>query len=155
MPSLEEMDKSIIKGEGGSIIKHIIVVDDFMVELEESRKANRYMRDLVTRRSHHEQLSIIITCQVANPQKFRTISLNCRMFLFFQNKRDRSYLNLISKAYSPEHPGILLEAIKLATLNNKFGYICVDLHSETDAKLALRNFLFPDSSRIDLELYVS
>ena len=82
----------------------IIVLDDMMSEFEDSAEAGRYLKDLYTKRSHHENLTIFTTIQFAFPKKFRTISLNSNILVFFPNSRDKTYINHINRQYCPDFP---------------------------------------------------
>lgn len=146
--SIWEIDENLKKGE-----KTIVLLDDKISDLEFDPKQNRYVRDLFTKRSRHENLGVIVTTQVAFPSKFRAISLNAKYLIFFSNKRDKSFINLVNRQFCPEVKGWLYNALKEATKNNPYGSITLDMNPQCPEVLNVRSHLYIDTQNPNFQIY--
>lgn len=120
---------------------NIIVLDDLMSECVK----NQEVELLFTRGSHHKKLSIIYLNQnmFCQGKSARTIALNCHFIILFQNLRDRSQIQRLGQQLFPGEGRVLVEAYK-DCLQERYGYLVIDLSPHTDHRLRLRTDVFPN-----------
>ena len=89
--SLESMNIEFIQGlpdlnEFNPVIHNMVILDDMMNECEK----NKEIQNLFTIHSHHKNISVFIMTQnmFSKGPCARTISLNCRYLIIFNNPRD-------------------------------------------------------------------
>ena len=124
---------------------NIIVLDDLMNEVVK----NAEMELLFTRDGHHKKLSIIylnqnMFCQGKNA---RTIALNCHYLILFKNLRDCSQIQKLGQQINPGESYLLVEAYK-DCMQEKFGYLVVDLSPNALQDFRLRTKIFPKEDTI-------
>ena len=118
----------------------LFVIDDLMdVVCDDKRVAA-----LFTKGSHHNNVSIIyITQNIFQPGKqSRTISLNTQYYCLFRNNRDRLQINCLGRQMYPGRVKFFQEAYEDAT-KEKYGYLFIDLKTDTPDELRLRTQIFP------------
>ena len=88
-------------------VKTVVVVDDIMVEAEESVTA------LFTKGSHHRNVCVVYLAQnlFHKGKDHRTISLNAQYFVLFKNPQDVSQINHIAKQMYPGHTAFVRERV--------------------------------------------
>lgn len=146
--SIWEIDTNLKDGN-----KTMVIIDDKISEIEFDVQQNRYVRDLVTKRSRHEDLGVIITTQIAFPAKFRGLSLNAKYLIFFPNRRDKSYINLVNRQFCPEAKRWLYDALNASVRNNKYGSITLDMSPDCPEILSVRSDLFIDPHNELFQIY--
>jgi hypothetical protein len=145
VPTLEELQQYLSPN-------CIILIDDFMTTISFDRKCNRFVTDLMTKLSHHMNLGVILTTQVAFPDRFKAISMNCNFQMFFSMRRDPTYSLWVGRQFRPDEPKIIFNALRKATKNNPYGCVVLDLTPETPEFLRIRNALIPDLTQ-DFQIY--
>jgi len=120
---------------------NIIILDDLMTECIK----NNDVELLFTRGMHHKKLSVIYLNQnlYAQGKYSRNITLNTFYLIIFQNLRDRSQIQKLGQQLFPGQGEVLMEAYK-DCMQNKFGYLVIDLAPHTDHQLRLRTEIFPN-----------
>jgi len=124
--------------------KHgILIIDDLM----DSCSNDQRMSDLLTKHSHHKNITVIYIVQNLFPRgKFsRTISLNCHYIVTFKNCRDSLGIStLIQQAFcSKNDRDYAMESFQDAT-SKLYGYLLFDLHPSSSSHLRLRTNIFPE-----------
>ena len=121
----------------------ILIVDDLMGACSN----NQLMSDIMTKHSHHRNITVIYIVQnLFPPGKFsRTISLNCHYIFAFKNCRDSLGIStLIQQVFCSRKDRLhALESFQDAT-DKPFGYLLFDMHPTTPSSFRLRTHIFPD-----------
>ena len=138
LPTEEQVTKWSSTSNSGPII---LVLDDLMEEISRSTPC----QNLVTRLTHHCQLSLFILSQNLFQKGgiYRCLSLNTHYFIFMKTRRDHAQLLYFGRQLFPFRPSLLYSAYIKATENVQYGYLhVVDLHPESKPTLSLTsNFL--------------
>ncbi|KAL3078151.1 hypothetical protein niasHT_031320 [Heterodera trifolii] len=130
-PPSEEMLKKLPK-------PFLIVYDDLMGDIDAKKLA-----DLYTKKSHHNNFSVIFLTQNLFDKAMRVPRSNAQYILLMRAPSDMlSIRNLASQMFPREH-GFLMDAYKQACAD-PYGYLLVTLHANTDNILRLRTNIFPD-----------
>ncbi|KAL3093888.1 hypothetical protein niasHS_004728 [Heterodera schachtii] len=108
-------------------------------ELERQGK----LADLYTKKSHHNNFSVIFLTQNLFDKAMRVPRSNAQYIFLMRAPSDMlSIRNLASQMFPREH-GFLMDAYKQACAD-QYGYLLVTLHANTDNLLRLRTNIFPD-----------
>jgi len=117
----------------------LLILDDLMDETNESVSA------IFTKIYHHRNVSVMYITQNMFPKNkhARTISLNSHCMILFKNSRDAGQFATLARQMYPSGSKFAIEAFKDAT-EAPFGYLLVDLKTDTDEKHRLRSNIFPN-----------
>ena len=123
-----------------SSVSNLLVLDDLMQEID---TAGDMISSLFTRKSHHRNLSVILSVQNLFHQNryFRTISLNSSYIVIFKNPRDAAQIDHLSRQMFPRRGEIVREAFKQAT-ERPHGYLLIDFKQNTPDIARLRTNIF-------------
>ena len=127
--------------ESGLLVSgSLIILDDLMREA-----SNSFVSDLYTRKSRHNQISVILLSQNLFHQSkhSRDISLSTRYFVLLRNVRDRAQFSHLARQIYPENPASLCAALRDAW-SAPFAYLLIDLDPSTDEGMRFRTNIFPD-----------
>lgn len=118
----------------------LIILDDLMSELGNDSQLTK----LFTKFSHHRKLSIIFIVQniFHKGKEIRDISLNAHYLVLFKNRRDQSQILHLGRQLYPRKIKFFQESYEDAT-SKPYGYLLVDLKTETDESLRMRTGMFP------------
>jgi len=132
--------------EFSSLDNNLIILDDLMSECEK----NLSVLNLFTIDSHHKNISVIfITQNLFSQGKYsRTISLNSHYLIIFNNPRDKSQINTISRQLFPNKHSFFIEAFEDCVEKKSFGYIFVDLKQTTEGRNRVQTNIIPGKQRI-------
>jgi len=121
--------------------RKLIILNDMMAASECNKRVTR----LFTQGSHHQNLSVMFLVQNLFFQgtEMRTISLNCHYIVLLKSARDRQQITVLGRQMYPQNTKALQQAYADAT-KRPFGYLVVNLKSETDEKCRLLTNVFPD-----------
>ena len=102
----------------------LVVLDDLMEQVVRSVEA----QNLVTKYSHHKQISVIFITQniFANGKCARNVSVNCHYFLLLCNPRDVRQINIL--ADQTGLGSVLKESYKDSVMARRYGYQLLSLH---------------------------
>lgn len=116
----------------------LFVLDDSMFETE-----NKSVANLLTRGSHHQNISVIfITQNLYQQGKYaRTISLNFTHLCVMNNPRDRQQFQFLARQLYPENSKELLRVYKEVT-EEPFSYLLIDLTQSTHNLFRFRTDIF-------------
>ena len=124
----------------------ILIIDDLMGSCSNDQR----MADLMTKHSHHNNITVIYIVQnLFPPGKFsRTISLNCHYIFAFRNCRDALGIStLIQQVFRGNSRHYALESFEDAT-DKLYGYLLFDLHPTTPKEFRLRTNIFPGDRHV-------
>ena len=130
-------------------MRNLIVLDDQMSKIGDSKILSR----LFTEGSHHRNLSIIYIVQnlFDKGRAHRTVSLNAQYLVLFKNPRDKSQIDCLARQMYPGHVSFLVAAFQEAT-KQSYGYLFIDLRTETPEDLRVRTRIFPSDGGTDVYL---
>lgn len=119
---------------------NLAIVDDLM----ECASDNSEIEKAFTKYVHHRNLSIMYLVQnvFCQGKKSRTITLNTKYMVLFKNPRDKLQIITLARQMYPGKTHYFLEAFEDAT-QPPYGYLLVDLRSDTPEDFRLRTGLFP------------
>lgn len=116
-----------------------LVIDDLMQSCDTSN-----IERLFTVHVHHRNLSVFFITQniFCKGKSFRTISLNAKYMVLFKNPRDKLQIATLARQMYPGNTKFFMEAFADAT-SKPFGYLIIDLQTNTPEAYRLRTGLFP------------
>ena len=122
--------------------KTLLILDDLMSEIDER------VTKIFTKISHHRDVSVLFLTQnlFYKSKHTRTISLNAHYLILFKNVRDSTQIANLARQMFPGKSNFMLEAFSDATMV-PFGYLLVDLRSDTDERCRLRTNIFPGETK--------
>jgi hypothetical protein len=101
---------------------NMLIVDDQMTE---TRKQEASFTNLFTKGSHHRNVTVLFLTQNIYEKGHRTANLNAQYLIAFQNKRDRSQIQVLARQMFPSNQCFLVDAYADAT-NRAHGYLVLD-----------------------------
>jgi hypothetical protein len=115
------------------------IVDDLM------READSRLVDLITKRYHHRNISVLFITQNFFHQTAGALdtSLNAHYKVLFKNPRDPAQVTYLGRQISLENPKFLVEAYRNAT-SLSLGYLLIDLKQNTPDVLRFRTSYYFD-----------
>ena len=133
LPNISEFDDS----------KHtLMIIDDLMHEADDR------VAQLFTKGSHHKNISIVfLTQNIFHSSIYnRTMNLNSHYIVLFKNPRDVGPVGYIGRQmFAKRGAQFLSDSFEDAT-SRSYGYLFLDLKSNTDQQLRVRTNIFPDES---------
>lgn len=119
---------------------NLVIVDDLMSDACNDKE----MAHAFTRYVHHRNLSIIYIMQnlFCQGKSSRTITLNAKYIVLFKNPRDKLQIAILARQMYPGKASFFMEAYEDAT-KVPYGYLVVDLNTDTLESCRLRTGLFP------------
>ena len=129
--------------------RNILVFDDLMTEA----KCDQRVADLFTKGSHHRNISIVYLTQNLFPQgkACRDISLNTKYMVLFNNSIDRQQVANLARRIYPSTSTLFMKQCEQAT-SHPYGYLMIDLKSDTPEKDRLHTEIFHMAKTIDQKM---
>ncbi|CAB3977264.1 DNA polymerase [Paramuricea clavata] len=126
----------------------LLVLDDLMVLAMASKEGIENLNNLVTRDSHHLDLSVFFVCQTLNygNGKIRSMRTNSMYHLLFNNHTDTRDIELVAR-----NKGIRLPTIRkiLSDVGKKeYGYVLFDGCPHSPANTRVRTGILPQECTI-------
>ena len=142
LPDIQELHLATEKNS-----HKLLVLDDLMIKAFVSSS----LLELITRTSHHSNISVVIVTQsMFLPAKHRlTLIRNCSEKVIFHDKIDQMQLSILSRQIFPSKPRFLRECFDfIYQKTEKFDlkYVLLDASplSEVPYNAIARSFIFPD-----------
>jgi len=109
-------------------IPTLVVIDDLMTEAANSS----VVLDLFTKKSHHNNCSVILITQnfYFQGRYSRTISQNSHYIVLLKSPRDSFFVSVLGRQMYPNNSKFLVDAYKSATAK-AFSHLFLDLKQET------------------------
>ena len=104
---------------------------------------------LFTRYSHHRSISVVFLVHnlfFKMLRNYRLLALNTQYYIIKKSVRDINSITTLGRQIYGSHYKVLVDAYLDAT-QSQFGYLFIDLRTETDSALRLRTGIFPDDAR--------
>lgn len=119
-------------------IPQLLVLDDLMNE------TNATIEKFFTTYSHHYNVTVIFITQnlYFKSARQKSISLNTQYLFLFKNIRDANQIKVLERQIFPNKKNYLLSAYEQAT-NTAWGYLMIDLRTNTLDNMRLRSNIFP------------
>ena len=129
---------------------HIIVIDDLMTELGNSKK----LSELFTKGSHHNNISVIFITQnlFYQASQMRTIHLNCHYIILMKSPRGKAQLIHFTRDVFPGKQKLILSCYDDATCN-PYSYLRIDLTQNTPNKYRITSNLIPTQKGFQPTVY--
>ena len=129
--------------------RNILVFDDLMTEA----KCDQRVADLFTKGSHHRNISIVYLTQNLFPQgkACRYIALNTQYMVLFNNPIDRQQVANLARRIYPSTSSLFMKRFEQAT-SHPYGYLMIDLKSDTPEKDRLHTEIFEMAKSIDKKM---
>lgn len=125
---------------------HIMAVfDDFMLEILTS--ANQYMLNLLSRRSHHLSISVVLVSQLLFPRNLRSLVLNIHNFCLTRNP-NKSQIQTFFKQYDTSDWRHLMSCYNHAINSKPFGHLFISNHQNTNPLVSIRNSITVETGTI-------
>ena len=119
--------------------------------------AEKRISDLLTKGSHHRNLSMIYIVQNRFHQgrETRNISLNAHYIVLFKSPRDKQQISVLARQINPGHVQEFMKSYEEAT-KRPHGYLMLDLKPTTDDQRRLESNVLHEENIADqqnLDLY--
>ncbi len=142
LPDIQELHLATEKNS-----HKLLVLDDLMMKAF----ASTSLLDLITRTSHHSNISVVIVTQsMFLPAKHRlTLIRNCSEKVIFHDKIDQMQLSIVSRQIFPSKPRFLQECFDFiykntAKLDLKYVLLDASPLSDVPYNAIARSFIFPE-----------
>ena len=129
-------------------INQLVVVDDFIQELELGKSFSSFITGFFCKKSHHTNTAVIFIVQNIFAKNLRTCRLNCTHLCLFANRQDSSSIRRLASQILPTKTEKFLNAYYDA-VRAPHGYLFIDF-SSTDNSIRLSNSIYP---RLDTKVY--
>ena len=121
----------------------LLVFDDLMMVLNNKRE---YLANLVTRKSHHSNISMIFIVQNLFERNFKIVRDNSQYLILLNSPSAALQIRTLGTQLFPGQNGLayFLSAYK-QSVERKYGYLFIDLHPASNSALRLRTNLFKET----------
>ena len=119
----------------------IIILDDLMLSLTES-----WTSSMFTKRSHHENFTIILLCQNLFEKALKVARVNSQYICLMRSPAAQLQIRTLGSQLFPKQLSFFLDAYKKAT-EKLYGYLFLDLHAASNPILKLRTNIIPDKTK--------
>ena len=129
--------------------RNLIIFDDLMTEA----KCDQRIADLLTKGSHHRNVSIVYLTQNVFPQgkACRDIALNTQYLVMFNNPIDRQQVATLARRIYPSTSAMFMKRFEEAT-SRPYGYLVIDLKSSTSEQDRLQTDIFESTDQHPMNL---
>lgn len=133
--------QTIVENEISIEKPDVIVVDDLMGQL----KADKFLEDLFTKKSHHLNISVFLLVQYlfVDTDVMRTISRNCHYIILLKSVRDRLQIMTLARQIFPGKSKFFMDAYEDA-MNKSYNNIRLDLTPGTPDNFRFQTKYLPE-----------
>ena len=104
-----------------------------------------WVSNMFTKRSHHENFSIILLSQNLFEKVLKVARVNSHYICLMRSPAAQLQIRTLGSQLFPSQLSYFLDAYKKAT-EKLYGYLFLDLHAASNPILKLRTSIFPTSS---------
>ncbi|KAI1691281.1 hypothetical protein DdX_21977 [Ditylenchus destructor] len=115
----------------------LLILDDLL-----SLASERFLTDLFTKKSHHQNISVIFVTQNLYEKNIK-VARNNSQYIILTRTAHMLQIRTIAQQLFPRQLDYMLSAYKMAS-DAPYGYLLLDLHPATNPLLRLRTRIFPD-----------
>jgi hypothetical protein len=126
-------------------INQLIIVDDFVLDLERNQEFAGWVTDLYVKRARHSNTSIIFATQNLFAKNLRILRLSCSNLILFSSKTDSKTISVLASQIAPQNSSFVLNCYR-DSVSSERGYLHIDF-SSTRNNICYSNFIFPSMNR--------
>ena len=124
---------------------HVLyVLDDLMKEASKSIE----ILNSFTKKSHHQNISLIFLMQNFFFRNCRDLTLNCKYACLFKNPRETQIVSTIGRQMCGGKKNICLDLAYKDCCSKPYGYIVLDFSQQQNDACRIRDSLFPENCTI-------
>nr|CAD2206427.1 unnamed protein product [Meloidogyne enterolobii] len=116
----------------------LLILDDLLLSINE-----KYLSELFTKKSHHQNFSIIFVTQNLFDPKIKVARQNSQYIIIMRSPNSMLSVRNIGVQLFPRQLDYFLDAYRQAT-KHPYGYLVIDMHASSDPTLRLRTNIFKD-----------
>jgi hypothetical protein len=116
----------------------LLIFDDLMSVVTE-----KYISDIFTKRSHHQNIGVIFITQNLFDRNIRVARNNAQYMILTRSLNSMQSIRNVGQQLFPRRLDYFLSAYSDAT-KDPYGYLFIDLHAASSPILHLRTDIFPD-----------
>nr|CAD2189061.1 unnamed protein product [Meloidogyne enterolobii] len=116
----------------------LLILDDLLLSINE-----KYLSELFTKKSHHQNFSIIFVTQNLFDPKIKVARQNSQYIIVMRSPNSMLSVRNIGVQLFPRQLDYFLDAYRQAT-KHPYGYLVIDMHASSDPTLRLRTNIFKD-----------
>ena len=117
----------------------LLILDDLLLSIDE-----KYLSELFTKKSHHQNFSVIFVTQNLFEKKIKTARMNSQYIIIMRSPNSALSVRNIGTQLFPRQLDFFLDAYRIAT-NEPFGYLVIDMHASSNPLLKLRTQIFKEN----------
>lgn len=123
----------------------LAIFDDLMEECEN----NKIIANFFTKRSHHENVSIIFITQnfFSHGKERKTFTKNATYFVIFNSPLDQTISHSLAHKIMPKQKKVFQDIFNEAT-KTPYSYLFIDGHQQTPKKAMLRSNMFNEVQNV-------
>uniref|UniRef100_A0A914GTC6 AAA+ ATPase domain-containing protein n=1 Tax=Globodera rostochiensis TaxID=31243 RepID=A0A914GTC6_GLORO len=114
----------------------LIILDDLLYSVDE-----RYLAELFTKKSHHQNFGIIFVSQDLFHRKLKVVRQNSMYIVLLRAPNSALAIRNLGVQLFPRQLDFFMDAYRQAT-RQKYSYLFIDLHPSSDPTLRLRTNIF-------------
>jgi len=116
----------------------LLILDDLNLSIDE-----KYLSELFTKKSHHQNFSIIFVTQNLFDKKIKVARQNSQYLMLMRSPNSMLSIRNIGVHLFPKQLDYFLDSYRQAT-KKPYGYLLVDMHASSDPSLRLRTNIFKE-----------
>jgi len=116
----------------------LLILDDLILSVDE-----KYLSELFTKKSHHQNFSVIFVTQNLFDKKIKVARQNSQYLVLMRSPNSMLSIRNIGVQLFPKQLDYFLDSYRQAT-KQPFGYLLVDMHASSDPTLRLRTNIFKE-----------
>ena len=120
----------------------ILVLDDLMGDIDQ-----KTLSDLFTKKSHHNNFSVIFLTQNLFEKHTRTARSNAQFVVLMRSPNDMLSVQNLARQLFPRENNYFLHSYRQAT-EHPYGYLLISLHANSPNLLRLRTNIFPGEDQV-------
>uniref|UniRef100_A0A914LUZ6 Uncharacterized protein n=1 Tax=Meloidogyne incognita TaxID=6306 RepID=A0A914LUZ6_MELIC len=146
VPVLQKSGVSVFAGvPPEDVIKRLpkpslVILDDLLLSIDE-----KYLSELFTKKSHHQNFSIVFVTQNLFEKKIKVARQNAQYIVIMRSPNSVLSVRNIGAQLFPRKLDYFLDSYRQAT-NIPYGYLLIDMHASSDPTLRLRTNIFKDDN---------
>jgi len=118
----------------------LLILDDLMEELSKSKSAI----DLFTKKSHHQNISIIFVTHNFFFKNLRNLTTQCKYICLMKNPRENAYVKNIGRQMNMGLKNEPFEQAFECVMNKPFGHLLLDFNMNQRDDMRIRTSVFPE-----------
>lgn len=114
----------------------LVILDDLLYSIDD-----RYLAELFTKKSHHQNFGIVLVSQELFHRKLRVVRQNSMYIVLLRAPNAALAIRNLGVQLFPRQLDFFIDAYRQAT-REKYSYLFIDLHPASDPALRLRTNIF-------------